>query len=107
MAANMDTIGTFDMAKEMCKQTLFTAIDKHQTVETWMKFRHENPECIKHVAVSCGISDTDCSKLKEILEAIPEIEFICLDVANGYTESFVQFVRNTREAYPTKTIIVS
>jgi len=40
------------------------------------------------------------------MEEIPEIGYICLDVANGYTEYFVQFVKNTRAAYPTKTIIV-
>lgn len=40
------------------------------------------------------------------MDAVPEIGYICLDVANGYTESFVQFVKSTRESYPTKTIIV-
>jgi GMP reductase len=39
------------------------------------------------------------------MKAIPEIGYICLDVANGYTESFVQFVRNVRQTYPTKTIV--
>lgn len=51
--------------------------------------------------------EQDFNKLKEIMDAIPEINFICLDVANGYTESFVQFVRTVRKTYPTKTIIVS
>ena len=36
---------------------------------------------------------------------MPEIDYICLDVANGYTEFFVQFVRNTRALFPDKTII--
>ena len=44
--------------------------------------------------------------MKEIIESIPDIGYICLDVANGYTEAFVQFVKNTRASYPTKTIIV-
>lgn len=35
----------------------------------------------------------------------PQIEYICLDVANGYTESFVDYVKKIRSAYPTKTII--
>ena len=58
------------------------------------------------MAVSCGITDQDCQRLKNIIEAVPEIGYICLDVANGYTEYFVQFVKNTRASYPTKTIIV-
>ncbi len=59
----------------------------------------------QNVAISTGISEQDSLKLKEILEAIPEINYICIDVANGYTESFVQFVRSVRQMYPTKTIV--
>jgi uncharacterized protein (UPF0264 family) len=36
---------------------------------------------------------------------VPQVPFICLDVANGYTEVFVEHVRRVREAHPTKTII--
>jgi GMP reductase len=52
------------------------------------------------------MTEQDSLKLKQILEAVPEVGFICLDVANGYTETFVQFVRSVRQTYPTKTIIV-
>merc|ERR1712110_1128177 len=31
--------------------------------------------------------------------------FICLDVANGYSEHFVQYVRKVRSTFPTQTII--
>jgi len=30
---------------------------------------------------------------------------VCLDVANGYSEHFVQFVRKVREALPKHTIM--
>jgi GMP reductase len=30
---------------------------------------------------------------------------VCIDVANGYSEHFVQFVAKAREAWPQKTII--
>jgi GMP reductase len=88
------------------KHQLFTAIDKHQTVEDWKKFAVENPDLLKQVAVSSGISEQDAVRLKEVINALPEINFICLDVANGYTESFVQFVKSVRKDFPTKTIIV-
>lgn len=48
----------------------------------------------------------DLEKLKSILEAVPEIEFICLDVANGYSEHFVAFVKLVREEFPEHTIMV-
>ena len=49
----------------------------------------------------------DLEKLKKILEAVPEIEFICLDVANGYSEHFVEFVKQVRQEFPKHTIMVS
>ena len=58
------------------------------------------------MAVSSGITEQDSLNLKKILTAVPSINYICLDVANGYTEFFVQYVKNTRVAYPNKTIIV-
>ena len=60
----------------------------------------------KNMAVSSGITEQDSLNLKKILTAVPSINYICLDVANGYTEFFVQYVKNTRAAYPNKTIIV-
>lgn len=59
------------------------------------------------MAVTCGMNDSEFVKLKTILEAIPDISFICLDVANGYTQQFVDMVRKTRSMYPQHTIIVS
>lgn len=68
---------------------------------------HDNLFKFKFVAVSSGITDQDSILLKKILTAVPQINYICLDVANGYTEHFVQYVRNTRAAFPDKTIIVN
>jgi GMP reductase len=58
-----------------------------------------------NLAVSSGITEQDSIYLRNVLAACPQLNFICLDVANGYTEYFVQFVKNTRAAYPDKTII--
>lgn len=61
----------------------------------------------QHVAASTGTGDGDLKKLKQILEAIPELKYICVDVANGYSEHFVQFVRDCRKEFPQHTIMVS
>ena len=34
-----------------------------------------------------------------------QLSFICLDVANGYSEVFVAYVKKVRKAYPTHTIM--
>ena len=60
---------------------------------------------LQSIAVSSGISDADLSKLKQILKEISSIQFICVDVANGYSESFVHFVRNVRKMFPDKSIM--
>lgn len=61
----------------------------------------------QNVAVSLGTGDADYAKMKQIVEVVPEVEYICVDVANGYSEHFVQFVRDVRKDFPKHTIIVS
>lgn len=79
---------------------------KYYSVEDWKKFASENTNILSNVAVSAGMSQNDFQRLSEILQEIPAITFICLDVANGYSQGFVEFVRRVRAAFPTHTIIV-
>lgn len=80
---------------------------KYYDADEWVEFATKNPDALPHVAVSCGISDADFQKLEKILAVVPGVTFICLDVANGYTQQFIDIVRKTRNAYPQHTIIVS
>ncbi|XP_078501066.1 GMP reductase 2 [Lissotriton helveticus] len=105
IAANMDTVGTFEMAKALCKFSLFTAIHKHYSVEQWKEFAVKNPDCLQHVAASSGTGQADFEQLERILEAIPQVRYICLDVANGYSEHFVQHVKDVRARFPHHTIM--
>lgn len=65
------------------------------------------PLYFQHVAASSGSGKADLDKLTSILEAIPPIRYICLDVANGYSEHFVEFVKSVRAMFPNHTIMVS
>ena len=106
MAANMDTVGTFEMAKALSKHQLFTAIHKHYSLEAWASFLQEAPEdIINYIAVSTGTGKKDSARLEAIFKSHPQIRFICIDVANGYSQHFVEFVRKTRKEYPDKVII--
>ena len=105
MAANMDTVGTFEMAKALSKHNLFTAIHKHYSIEEWVAFAKSSSEILKNIAVSTGTSKDDEQKVATILELIPDINFICIDVANGYSEHFVNFVKRMRKNHPNKIII--
>lgn len=106
MAANMDTVGTFEMATSLFDKQLFTAIHKHYSLKQWETFLETAPEGIEeHIAVSTGTGKRDADKLQAILKKHPKLKFICIDVANGYSEHFVNFVQQTRESNPTKVII--
>lgn len=106
MAANMDTVGTFEMAEALAKHRLFTAIHKHYTPGQWQKFMQKTGSGIaEYFAVSTGTSKADAEKLDLILKENTALRFICVDVANGYSEKFVAFVKSTREKYPAKVIM--
>ena len=106
MAANMDTVGTFEMAKALAQHQLFTAIHKHYSMEQWQAFMYDADENItEYIAVSTGTSTADSEKTDALLKAFPQIRFICIDVANGYSEHFVRFVKKTRAKYADKVII--
>lgn len=80
---------------------------KYYTMDDWKIFASENPNCLKNVAASSGIAESDFKRLSNVLEAVSGIMFICLDVANGYSQDFVEYVRRVRAAFPSHTIIVS
>ena len=103
MAANMDGVGTFDMANELARHKLFTCLVKNYEVEQFRE--HIYSIGTDYFSVSTGISEKDFSRLERILERYPEIQYICIDVANGYSEHFSNFVSRVREKYPKHTII--
>ncbi|KAL7984484.1 hypothetical protein Chor_003054 [Crotalus horridus] len=105
IVSNMDTVGTFEMAQVMAKYTMFTAIHKHYSLEQWKLFASDHPECIEHIAVSSGSGLADFEKLINVIEAIPLVKYICLDVANGYSEHFVEFVKAVHVRFPKHTIM--
>ena len=106
IAANMDTVGTFEMAEALSKEKIITAIHKHYTIEEWSQFLENQPDSIyDYIALSTGIGKDDEGKIQQIVDAHPKINFLCIDVANGYSEHFVEFVRKMRESFPDKTII--
>lgn len=106
IAANMDHTGTFNMASALSQHKLLTALDKFLTPDDWKKFlkEKEHKEVVASCFVSLGISEADFTKLDEVMKIV-EVPFICLDVANGYTERFVSYLERLRETYPKAVIM--
>jgi len=105
MGSNMDGVGTFDMAMSLEKHGMFTCLVKsyNANIDNWVPFCHTVKA--SSYAVSVGTSDKDFERLNIILTGIGKIQFICIDIANGYSEHFGDFVAKVRAAFPDKTII--
>jgi len=106
VAANMDTTGTFEMARALAKHKMITALHKHYSVEEMKEFFEDfaKPD---YVAYSLGIRDEDFEKLTAVLDAGlgDNFNFIVLDVPNAYLERFIVMVEKLREICPKHTII--
>jgi len=110
MAANMDGVGTFEMADALAKEDLFTCLVKTYSVKELISFF----DCAdfqlretrrNHVAYSMGISGDDWNKFRAVYEQAPEIKYVCIDVANGYSNRFRDFVSEMRNTYENIVII--
>jgi GMP reductase len=101
IAANMDHTGTFNMAAILAKHKLLTAIDKFATPENWQA---QNKTILANTFVSSGTRDRDFEHLQAILTTV-NCPFICLDIANGYSQHFIDFLKKTRAAFPHKIIM--
>lgn len=107
MAANMDGVGTFKMADTLSEQGIFTCLVKTYTVEELIEF-YDNDVLNRtdYVAMSIGITDADLDKLDNVYTAVADsLKFVCVDVANGYTERFANTIRKIRVDYPHLIII--
>jgi GMP reductase len=103
MAANMDGVGTIEMAKELFGHSMFTCLIKSYDEDDLFDLAGMySANCF---AISTGIGERDFQRLSRIINAYPEIKFICVDVANGYSEHFGDCIEEIREAWPDKTII--
>ena len=111
MAANMDGVGTFAMAEKLTllEQRLFTCFTKNQDEETIINWINNEGKLIRRFwAYSMGISADDQEKFWRVYNAVGKrdgIEYVCIDVANGYTEYFVDYVKRIRDLCPDVTII--
>jgi len=104
IAANMDGVGELEIAKSLSKFEIMTCLTKQHDIKT-IKRSSVIKDIFPHLALSTGTSDKDYKRLNEILKEFSFFEFICIDIANGYSDHFSKFVRSVREKYPTKTII--
>ena len=104
MAANMDGVGELGVAEKMSEFDMITCLTKQHDVKKLKQYK-KIKKIYKNIALSIGIKKEDFTRLDELLKEFNFIKFICIDVANGYSERFSKFIKSVRDKYPTKTII--
>ena len=104
MAANMDGVGELGVAEKMSEFNMITCLTKQHDIKKLKQYK-KIKSIYKNIALSVGIKKEDFDNLDKLLKEFNFIKFICIDVANGYSERFSKFIKSVRDKYPTKTII--
>ena len=114
MSSNMDTTGTFEVSNVLGRHDMITCLNKFYNIYDYDNYiinkkkelsKEAFSKYIKNIVVSIGIHDNDFNNLVKILNFVPEIQWICIDVANGYMKKLVDFCKKVRDKYPNKIII--
>jgi len=98
MAANMDTTGTIEMANALSQMQAITCLHKYVTKDEVPLLNDKN-----FVALSCGLDNPSINYLHGNFDK--GFKFICLDVANGYSERFIDLVKDMRKIWNNAIII--
>ena len=104
MAANMDGVGELSIAEKLNDYQMITCLTKQHDVKK-IKENKNIKKIYPNIALSVGIKKEDFQNLDKVLKEFSFFKFICIDVANGYSEHFTNFIKSVRDKYPTKTII--
>lgn len=104
ICANMDTTGTFNVYNTLKEHKIITALHKFYTLNDYQEASKQSMLDPNYFMVSTGITDRDYQNLKEILCHI-DVKWICIDVANGYMEKFVEYCKKIRSTFPDKIIM--
>ena len=104
VAANMDTTGLFSIAEILQGHKMLTCTQKFYSTQEFAD-AWENGVNSEFVAVTCGSTDESFELLKRKMATDKGLKMICIDVANGYREVFLNFVRKVRGEFSEKIII--
>ena len=107
MAANMDGVGTMEMADVLATGKIFTCLVKTYTAEELIKYFYgDGLDRTDYVAMSIGTGESDYNKLEQVYAKCEDnLKYVCMDIANGYSDHFAQHVRKVRENFPHLVII--
>jgi GMP reductase len=112
MASNMDGVGTMRMADKLAEGEMFTCLVKTYSAEYLIEYFNgadldgDSIERTENVAMSIGTGDSDYNKLLQVKKEVEhKLKYVCIDIANGYSDHFAAHVRKVRTEFPDLVII--
>lgn len=105
IASNMDATGTIETYKVLNRYNMLTFLHKHYDIDTLYDLFASEDRI--NLAYTMGITDLDVQKWKMLKTKLPKnkVKMVNIDVANGYTERFINFIKRFRDANPSTIII--
>ena len=91
VASNMDHTGTFDMWSVLSSQNMLTALCKFEEYPV-----DDNILGLSYLMKTIGLDD-------DLVFDSPQ--WLCIDIANGYTERFFTFINKVREKHSNSIIV--
>jgi len=104
IASNMDGVGELKIAEILSTFKMITALTKQHKLEQIKNFK-DIKKIYPFVSLSLGTDKEVYKTVKETLKELNFFQFICIDIANGYSDHFSKFISSVREDFPSKTII--
>ena len=103
MASNMDTVGTPQMYERLIEHNMITCPARHYMKKdaTWWRVgTTDNKMLGKNVCMMSGLDE-----IEHLITHHLKWEFIGIDVANGYTISVIDAIKDIRMRLPEATIV--
>ena len=104
--ANMGTSGTFEIAEALLQQGCLATVHKHYSFEDWKNFLDDTKVSVQNLFFPVGMKLEDLVTLQKLNSHYYEhnaynmIRCIMIDVANGYSQKFIDHVAQVRKAFP-------
>lgn len=109
IAANMSTVGTKEMAIALAQHDVSAALHKHYSIDELVKFIVDITAgaYMVHAPIfySMGTGHEDFEKFQDVYRKVQDacqykLTYVCVDVANGYSEGFAKFLERFRDSFP-------
>lgn len=101
IASNIRQIGTIETAKVLSRYHMLTCMNKNVTLKEWDHWLDKyDPDVMSYVIPTVGLDQEDTVGELYDRKKPGQFDIICLDVANGYMNSFINYANKISGKFP-------